>query len=92
MKGVKIDYTIYSPNYARGTGECWDTRTFRAARKKAQKLGVGSIVVRNFNRNTPPDWWQSTFCYMWDGFDFRKKQSLSEERWNVSIAEKLDCR
>jgi len=53
MKGVRIDYTIYSPGYAPGVGECWDNRTLRGARKKARELGVGSLIVRNFNRNKP---------------------------------------
>jgi len=87
MKRVRIDYTSYSPGYAPGVGECWDNRTLRGARKKAQELGVGSLIVRNFNRNKPPmDWWQSTFCWMWDGFAFRKRYSLSEEKWKVDIS------
>jgi hypothetical protein len=83
MKRVRIDYTIYSPDYAPGIGECWDCRTLRRARKKAQELGVASLIVRNFNRNKPMDWWQSTFCWMWDGFAFRKSRSLSEKMWKV---------
>ena len=55
MKRVRIDYTIYSPGYIPGAGECWDNRTLRGARKKAQELGVGSLIVRNFNRNKPFD-------------------------------------
>ena len=83
MKRVRIDYTIYSPDYAPGIGECWDYRTLRGARKKAQELGVGSLIVRNFNRNKPVDWWQSTFCWMWDGFAFKKSCSLSEKQWKA---------
>ncbi len=83
MKRVRIDYTTYSPDYAPDIGECWDYRTLRGARKKAQKLGVGSLIVRNFNRKKPVDWGQSTFCWMWDGFAFRKSCSLSEKRWKV---------
>ena len=56
---------------------------FAGARKKAQELGVGSLIIRNFNRNKPVDWWQSTFCWVWDGFTFRKNYSLSEEKWKV---------
>jgi hypothetical protein len=83
MKRVRIDYTIYSPDYAPGIGECWDYRTFRGARKKAQDLGVGSLIVRNFNRNKPMDWWQSTFCWVWDGSVLSKRYSLSEKKWKV---------
>ena len=83
MKCVRIDYTIYSPDYVRDIGECWDCRTLSGARKKAQELGVGSLIVRNFNRNKPMDWWQSTFCWVWDGFAFRKSHSLNENKWKV---------
>jgi hypothetical protein len=83
MKRVRIDYTIYSPDYAPGIGECWDYPTLRGARKKAQELGVGSLIIRNFNRNKPMNWWQSKFCWVWDGFTFRKSCSLSEEKWKV---------
>jgi hypothetical protein len=86
MKRVRIDYTIYSPDYAPGKGECWDYPTLRGARKKAQELGVGSLIVRNFNRNKPMDWWQSTFCWMWNGFVFRKSHSLSEKKWEVDTS------
>jgi putative SOS response-associated peptidase YedK len=64
MKRVRIDYTIYSPDYDPDIGECWDYRTLRGGRKKAQELGVGSLVVRNFNRNRPVDWWQPTFAIL----------------------------
>ena len=83
MKRVRIDYTIYSPEYDRSTGECWENGTMRGARKKAQELGVGSLIVRNFNRMKPMHWWQSTFCWMWDGSAFRKCCSLSTEKWKV---------
>jgi hypothetical protein len=83
MKRVRIDYTIYSPDYAIGTGECWDYPTLRGARKKAQELGIGSLIVRNFNRSKPVDWWQGAFCWMWDGFEFKKSYSLSEKKWIV---------
>ncbi len=83
MKRVRIDYTVYSPNYVPGTGECWDHRTMRGARKKAQGLGVGSLVVRNLNRDHPSDWWQSTFCWVWDGLAFKKSFSQSKKQWKV---------
>jgi hypothetical protein len=83
MKRVRIDYTIYSPDYVPGTGECWDYPTLRGAKAKAQELGVGSLIVRNFNRSNPMDWWQSTFCWIWDGFAFRKSCSLNEKKWTV---------
>jgi hypothetical protein len=83
MKRVRIDYTVYSPDYAPAIGECWDFRTLHGARKKARELGVGSLIVRNFNRDKPWDWWQSGFCWLWDGFAFRKSYSLSEKKWKA---------
>jgi hypothetical protein len=88
MKRTRIDYTIYSPNYVPGTGECWDYPTLRGAKKKAKELGVGSLIIRNFNlnRNVPVNWWQSRLCLVWDGFIFKKSYSLSEEKWSVDIS------
>jgi hypothetical protein len=83
MKRVRIDYTVYSPDYTPGIGECWDHRTLRGAREKARKLGVGSLIVRNFNRSQPMDWWQSTFCLVWDGFAFKRRYSQNEKQWKV---------
>jgi len=86
MKRVRIDYTIYSPGYTRDIGECWDYPSLRRAKNKAQKLGVGSLIVRNFNRDKPLDWWQSTYCWLWDGFTFSKRYSLSEKKWEVDLS------
>ena len=83
MKRVSIDYTVYSPDYVPGEGECWDNRTVRGARRKAQALGVGSLIVRNFNRDHRFDWWQSPFCWVWNGFTFKKSYSQSEKQWKV---------
>ena len=87
MKGLRIDYTIYSPDYAPGAGECWDYPTFRGARRKAKTLGIGSLLVRNFNREHTEGvvdiWWQSTYCWVWDGLVFRKARSVQENKWII---------
>ena len=83
MRRVRIDYTVYSPDYVPARGECWDHRTLRGARKKARELGVGSLIVRNFNKDHLTNWWQSTFCWVWDGFAFRKSYSQSDQEWKV---------
>jgi len=91
MKGLRIDYTIYSPDYSGDpklrTGECWDFHTIRGARKKAKELGVGSLVVRNFNREHTEGvvdiWWQSPYCWVWNGFAFKKVYPLGEKKWKI---------
>jgi len=87
MKLVRISYTIYSPNYVRGQGECWDFPTFRGAKAKARALGVGSLIVRNFNKaakaGDSEDWWQSALSWVWNGVSFSKAHSLDEKKWVV---------
>lgn len=87
MKRLRIDYAIYSPDYSSGAGECWDYPTFRGAKRKAKALGVGSLVVRNFNREwidgTFDDCWQSSFCWVWNGFVFQRTRSSQDEKWIV---------
>jgi hypothetical protein len=97
MKRVRIDYTIYSPKYVPvrdsqgapqdGHGECWDFSTLRGAKQKARAFGIGSLIVRNFNQRDRADilgdWWQSSFCWVWDGSRFKKLRSISERKWLV---------
>ena len=87
MKGLRIDYTIYSPDHTPGgQGECWDHPTVRGARKKAKELGIGSLVVRNFNlgnKRGSSDWWQTPYCWVWDGFAFKKVYPADEQKWKV---------
>jgi hypothetical protein len=88
MKRVRIDYPVYSANYQPGEGECWDFTTVRGARAKARKFGVGAVVVRNFNQADRPgksgDWWQTSFCWLWNGVSFRKAYPVLEEKWVVA--------
>lgn len=87
LKRVRIDYTIYSPDYSGDRksriDQCWDFPTIAGARKKAKELGVGSLVIRNFNRSWPSDWWQTRFCWVWDGFAFKKVYPVDEKKWRV---------
>jgi hypothetical protein len=87
MKGLRIDYTIYSPDYAPGAGECLDYPTFRGAKRKAKALGAGSLVIRNFNREKVNGvvniWWQSPYCWVWNGLVFQKTRSAQEGEWTV---------
>ena len=88
MKRLRIDYTIYSPGYVPGQGECWDYPTMRGAKLKARQLGVGSLIVRNFNKGNMPrkpgDWWQSSFCWVWNGVSYKKAYSVFEKKWVVA--------
>jgi hypothetical protein len=88
MKGQRIDYTVYSPNYVPGAGECWDHSTIRGAKFKAKKLGIGSKIIRNFNQENRAktwigNWWQSPYCLIWDGEEFVRIRSGSEDTWIV---------
>ena len=49
IKRIKIDYTVYTPNYHPGDG-CWDLRNFERAKQRARGLGIGSRIYRNFNQ------------------------------------------
>jgi hypothetical protein len=96
MKGMRINYTVYSPDHAsyqaegkRVTeGECWICPTVRCARKKARYLGIGSLVVRSFNQENwnigwIGDWWSPDFCWIWNGIVFKKVLSSSEKKWVI---------
>ncbi len=87
MKRRTINYTIYSPNYLPGEGECWDHRTADGAKLHAKRLGVGSLVIRNFNTSDRPgdpgDWWQPEPCLVWDGFIFKKAEPLFDGKWII---------
>jgi hypothetical protein len=61
IQRVKIDYTVYAPNYQQGAG-CWDLRTLERAKQRARGLGEGSCIYRNFNQTNKRgqilgDWW-----------------------------------
>jgi hypothetical protein len=69
IRTIKIDYTVYSPNYRPGAG-CWDLRTLESAKRKARGLGAGSRIYRNFNQTNKRgniDWWTGKHCWTWTG-------------------------
>jgi hypothetical protein len=88
MRHVRVDYTIYSPNYEPGKGECWDADTLRSAKRLAKRFGAGSLIVRNFNEmnrtNVLGDWWQASFCWVWNGRSFPKARSIEQKRWKAT--------
>jgi hypothetical protein len=82
-KTLRIDYTVYAPNYQPGAG-CWDFRTLNKARSAARGLGSGSRIYRNFNLESkrgrmPHDYWSSKFYWIWNGHLFVRKIDLSVE-------------
>ncbi len=83
IKRVRIDYTVYSPNYHPGDG-CWDLRTLESAKRKARGLGAGSRIYRNFNQTNKlgmilGDWWTGTHYWTWTGGLFLRR--LDSERF-----------
>ena len=89
MKGLRINYTVYSSRYEPGGGECWDFRAIRGAKKKAKFFGPGSKIIRNFNAGNPAtgfigDWWQPGPFLVWNGVAFEKAHSLEEKKWRVA--------
>ena len=78
IRRIRIDYTVYTPNYHPGEGECWDLQTLTKAKKKAQGFGVGATIFRNYNQRNKKgmilgDWWQDDRFWLWDGVSFRRK-------------------
>jgi hypothetical protein len=77
IKRIKIDYTVYMPNYHLGDG-CWDLRNFERAKQRARGLGAGSRIYRNFNQTNKRgkilgDWWTGTHYWMWNGTLFLRR-------------------
>jgi hypothetical protein len=77
IKRIKIDYTVYSPNYHPGDG-CWDLRNFERAKQRARGLGAGSRIYRNFNQTNKRgkilgDWWTGTHYWTCTGVLFLRK-------------------
>jgi hypothetical protein len=77
IKRIKIDYTVYSPNYHPGDG-CWDLRNLERAKQRARGLGAGSRIYRNFNQTNKrgeilADWWTGLHYWTWTGAQFLRK-------------------
>ena len=73
MKNVRIDYTVYPPDFVRGEGPCWDFRTLNRAKAAARSLGAGARIDRNFNKDKLLDWWSYKNYWIWDGRSFLKR-------------------
>jgi hypothetical protein len=74
---IKIDYTVYPPNYHPGDG-CWDLRTLERAKQRSRGLGAGSRIYRNFNQTNKRgqilgDWWTGKNFWTWSGKLFVRK-------------------
>jgi hypothetical protein len=74
---IKIDYTVYPPDYHPGDG-CWDLRTLGRAKRRASGLGSGSRIYRNFNQTNKRgqilgDWWTGKIFWIWSGKLFVRK-------------------
>ncbi len=87
IRRIRINYTLYSPEYERATGLCLDFDTFAAAKQRACGLGIGTVLVRNFDRvdkdgNT--DWWQDGRCWLFDGRQFVRTSTKDPDskKWN----------
>src|SRR6266702_7736580 len=52
IRRMKIDYTVYSPNYEPGMGLCLDFRNLQKTKSRARGLGVGARVYRTSTRRT----------------------------------------
>lgn len=77
IRRMKIDYTVYSPNYEPGMGLCLDFRNLQKAKSRARGLGVGARVYRNFNQTNKKgqilgDWWSDNRYWLWDGATFKR--------------------
>jgi hypothetical protein len=62
IQRIRIDYTVYPPDFKPGKSPCWDFRTFTKAKRKAKGLGNGARVYRNFNQTNKRgqplgNWW-----------------------------------
>lgn len=76
-KRIRIDYTVYSPNYQLGD-YCRDFRTLQRAMSAARGMGCRARIYRNFNQEYKTgkmvgDWWSCTFYWIWNGSSFTRK-------------------
>jgi hypothetical protein len=74
---IRIDYTVYPPDFKPGESPYWDFRTFTKAKFRARVLGVGARVYRNFNQTNKRgqplgDWWGDKYFWRWTGARFQR--------------------
>lgn len=82
IERIKIDYTVYSPDYRPGEELCLGFDTFQKAKSRARGLGVGSRVYRNFNQRNKKgemlgNWWTADHYWLWDGTVFKRRPDSS---------------
>ena len=82
MKRVTIDYTVYSPDYVFGRGECWDFRTLHEAKNKARELGVGNYCPE-LQPSKAVGLVAKRVLLAVGRISFRRSRSLSEKQWKA---------
>lgn len=79
IRRIRIDYTVYPPDFKAGESPCWDFRTFTKAKRKARGLGVGARVYRNFNKGGEfGDWWGNKYFWRWAGTRFERLRETGQ--------------
>lgn len=77
---IRINYTVYPPDFLPDKSPCWDFRTFTKAKSKARGLGIGALVYRNFNqadKDQPvANWWGDRYFWFWSGLSFEKRREI----------------
>ncbi len=83
MRRIRIDYTVYPPDFNPDGSPCWDFRTFTKAKRRAKKLGEGALVYRNFNeidkKGQPGDWWGGKYYWRWTGARFERQMETGRQ-------------
>jgi|SRR5258708_7572392 hypothetical protein len=84
IQRIRIDYTVYPPDFKPGESPCWDFRTFTKAKFRARVLGVGARVYRNFNQTNKRgqplgDWWGDKYFWRWTGTRFQRCRETGEQ-------------
>lgn len=84
VQRIRIDYTVYPPNFKPGESPWWDFRTFTKAKFRARVLGVGARVYRNFNQTNKRgqplgDWWGDKYFWRWTGTRFQRCRETGEQ-------------
>jgi hypothetical protein len=64
IRRVKIDHTVYPPNFVPHKNACWNVRTIAKARLLAKRFGTGSLIYTNFNQTNKKG---RTLGGFWDG-------------------------
>jgi hypothetical protein len=76
IRRIRVDYTVYPPNFQPGRDVCWDFMTVTKAKARARQLGPGSRVYRNYNqtnkRGKPLGNWWGGKAYVWTGDAFER--------------------